>query len=112
MLAKLHAFSLLGIEAIPVEVDVDVSVAAMPKTILVGLPEAAVRESTHRVERAIVESCRVCQARTKSCGCVTKVDASAAHQGALRIHMPSTVPDAQPHTPQMVHAPHRERLDP
>ena len=30
--------------------------AAMPKTVLVGLPEAAVKESTHRVERAIVNS--------------------------------------------------------
>ena len=40
----------------PVEVEVDVSPRAMPKTILVGLPEAAVRESTHRVERAIVNS--------------------------------------------------------
>ena len=39
-----------------VEVEVDVSPRAMPKTILVGLPEAAVRESTHRVERAIVNS--------------------------------------------------------
>ena len=29
---------------------------AMPKTVLVGLPEAAVKESTHRVERAIVNS--------------------------------------------------------
>ena len=28
----------------------------MPKTILVGLPEAAVKESTHRVERAMVNS--------------------------------------------------------
>ena len=56
MLAKLHTFSLLGIEAVPVEVEVDVSVSAAPKTILVGLPEAAVRESTHRVERAIVNS--------------------------------------------------------
>jgi magnesium chelatase family protein len=31
---------------------VDVSPGAIPKTVLVGLPEAAVRESTHRVERA------------------------------------------------------------
>ena len=43
MLAKLHTFSLLGIEAMPVDVEVDVSPAAMPKTILVGLPEAAVQ---------------------------------------------------------------------
>ena len=56
MLAKLKTFSLLGIKAMPVEVEVDVSPRAMPKTILVGLPEAAVRESTHRVERAMVNS--------------------------------------------------------
>jgi magnesium chelatase family protein len=56
VLAKLHTFSLLGIEAHEVEVEVDASPASLPKTILVGLPEAAVRESTHRVERAIVNS--------------------------------------------------------
>jgi len=56
MLSKLHTFSLVGIEALPVEVEVDVSPAALPKTILVGLPEAAVKESTHRVERALVNS--------------------------------------------------------
>ncbi len=56
MLAKLNTFSLLGIDAVPVEVEVDVSGAALPKTILVGLPEAAVRESTQRVERALVNS--------------------------------------------------------
>ena len=56
MLAKLHTFSLLGIDALPVEVEVDVSPRAAPKTILVGLPEAAVKESTHRIERAMVNS--------------------------------------------------------
>lgn len=56
MLAKLRTFSLLGIDALPVEVEVDVSPAGLPKTVLVGLPEAAVKESTHRVERAIVNS--------------------------------------------------------
>ncbi len=56
MLAKLQTLSLLGMEALPVEVEVDVSGAALPKTVLVGLPEAAVKESTHRVERAIVNS--------------------------------------------------------
>ena len=56
MLAKLRTFSLLGIQAMAVEVEVDVSPRAMPKTILVGLPEAAVRESTHRCERAIINS--------------------------------------------------------
>ena len=56
MLAKLNTFSMLGIEALPVEVEVDVSPGALPKTILVGLPEAAVKESLHRVERAMVNS--------------------------------------------------------
>ena len=56
MLAKLHTFSLLGIDAVPVEVEVDVLAGALPKTVLVGLPEAAVKESTHRVERAMVNS--------------------------------------------------------
>lgn len=56
MLARIHTFSLVGIEALPVVAEVDVSGAALPKTILVGLPEAAVRESTHRVERAMVNS--------------------------------------------------------
>ncbi len=56
MLAKLKTFSLVGIDALPVEVEVDVSPAGLPKTILVGLPEQAVKESTHRVERAIVNS--------------------------------------------------------
>ncbi len=56
MLAKLHTFSLLGIQALPVEVEVDVSPGALPKTTLVGLPEAAVKESIQRVERAVVNS--------------------------------------------------------
>jgi magnesium chelatase family protein len=56
MLAKIHTFSLLGIDALPVEVEVDVSPGALPKTILVGLPEAAVKESLHRVDRAIANS--------------------------------------------------------
>lgn len=56
MLAKLHTFSLLGIDALPVEVEVDVSPAALPKTVLVGLPEQAVKESIHRIERALVNS--------------------------------------------------------
>jgi len=52
MLAKLRTFALVGIDAVPVEVEVDAS-AGLPKTILVGLPEPAVRESIHRIERAL-----------------------------------------------------------
>ena len=52
MLAKLNTFALVGIEAVPVEVEVDAS-AGLPKTVLVGLPEMAVKESIHRIERAL-----------------------------------------------------------
>src|SRR5208282_2999241 len=52
MLAKLNTFALLGIDALPVEAEVDVS-PGLPKTVLVGLPEASVRESIHRIERAL-----------------------------------------------------------
>lgn len=56
MLAKLFSYTLLGIDAASVEVEVDVSPASMPKTVLVGLAEAAVKESSYRVERALVNS--------------------------------------------------------
>src|SRR5262245_5148591 len=52
MLAKLNTFALVGIDAMPVEVEVDAS-AGLPKTILVGLAETAVKESIHRIERAL-----------------------------------------------------------
>lgn len=52
MLAKLRSFALVGIDAVPVEVEVDSS-PGQAKIILVGLPELAVRESIHRIERAL-----------------------------------------------------------
>lgn len=56
MLSRLATYTLFGIEARAVEVEVDISPCALPKTILVGLAEAAVKESTHRIERALVNS--------------------------------------------------------
>ena len=55
-LAKLNTFALVGIEALPVEAEVDVAATGLPVTILVGLPEASVRESIHRVERGLLNS--------------------------------------------------------
>jgi magnesium chelatase family protein len=52
MLAKLNTFALAGIDAVPVEVEVDAAAGSV-KTIIVGLPEMAVRESVHRIERAL-----------------------------------------------------------
>src|SRR3954462_2346130 len=52
MLAKLTTYALVGIDALPVEVEVDTA-QGLPKTVLVGLPEMAVKESIHRIERAL-----------------------------------------------------------
>src|SRR5262245_65412145 len=52
MLAKLTSYALSGIDALPVEVEVDAA-HGLPKTILVGLPETSVKESIHRIERAL-----------------------------------------------------------
>ncbi|MBP3959983.1 YifB family Mg chelatase-like AAA ATPase [Gemmata sp. G18] len=54
MLAQLNTFALLGIDAVPVQVEVDTSPSQQPRTVIVGLPEMAVRESIHRIERALV----------------------------------------------------------
>ena len=52
MLAKLTAFALSGIDAVRVDVEVDAA-GGITKTVIVGLPELAVRESVHRIERAL-----------------------------------------------------------
>ncbi|MDR2755859.1 MAG: YifB family Mg chelatase-like AAA ATPase [Planctomycetaceae bacterium] len=56
MLVKIKTFSLLGIDAVPVDVEVDCADMGIPKTILVGLPETVVKESTFRIERALENS--------------------------------------------------------
>ncbi|MEI7922901.1 MAG: YifB family Mg chelatase-like AAA ATPase [Planctomycetota bacterium] len=56
MLSKLQSFTLIGIDAEAVQVEVDIALSPSPMTVLVGLAEASVRESTHRVERAIINS--------------------------------------------------------
>jgi len=53
--AKVYSASLLGLEAAPIEVEVDIS-GGLPKTIIVGLPDAAVQEAKERVKSAIKNS--------------------------------------------------------
>lgn len=55
-LAKLTTFALVGIDALPVEAEVDVAATGLPAIILVGLAETSVKESLHRVERALLNS--------------------------------------------------------
>jgi magnesium chelatase family protein len=55
MLAKVLSFGLCGIEAYPVDIEVDVS-RGLPQLNLVGLPDSAVKESRERVKSAIKNS--------------------------------------------------------
>jgi magnesium chelatase family protein len=53
VLARTTTAALIGIEAVPVLVEVDVSGGGLPGLTLVGLPDATVRESRERVRSAI-----------------------------------------------------------
>jgi magnesium chelatase family protein len=55
MLAKVFSFGLLGIEAYPIEIEVDVS-RGLPAITLVGLADTAIKESKERVKAAIKNS--------------------------------------------------------
>src|SRR6266699_6089771 len=55
MLARLRTAAVFGVEACPVDVEVDVSFG-MPMFTMVGLPDASVRESRDRVRSAIRNS--------------------------------------------------------
>ena len=54
MLARLYSVTLEGIKGIICEVEVDVSRGGFDKPLIVGLPDAAVKESVERVRSAIV----------------------------------------------------------
>jgi magnesium chelatase family protein len=55
MLATARTFALLGVEALAVDAEVDIN-RGLPSFSLVGLPDAAVRESRERVRAAIANS--------------------------------------------------------
>ncbi|HYG59846.1 MAG TPA: magnesium chelatase domain-containing protein, partial [Symbiobacteriaceae bacterium] len=55
MFVRVQSYALEGIDAVPVQVEVDVS-PGLPVFEVVGLPDAAVRESRERV-RAAVRNC-------------------------------------------------------
>ena len=55
MLSKVTSFALSGLEGVPVEVETDVQ-SGLPGYELVGLPDAAVKESRERVRSALKNS--------------------------------------------------------
>ena len=56
MLANLHSVVFQGIEAAPCEVEVDVAKRGFSAVIIVGLPDAAVKDSIERVRTALANS--------------------------------------------------------
>ena len=55
MLAKIRSFGVFGIEAYPIEIEIDVS-RGLPAVSIVGLADTSVRESKERVKSAIKNS--------------------------------------------------------
>jgi len=53
---RVHSFVLQGIDAVRCEIEADLSPAGLPKTTIVGLPDAAVKESAERVRTALLNS--------------------------------------------------------
>jgi len=54
MLARIHSAAMIGIDAVLCEVEVDVGSGGFERSTIVGLPDAAVKESIDRVRSAIV----------------------------------------------------------
>ena len=52
MLSKVFSFTLIGIEAHPIEIEIDIQ-KGLPAVNIVGLPDNAVKESRERVKSAI-----------------------------------------------------------
>ena len=56
MLAKVNSGALIGVEALAVEIEVNTGERGEPRTFIVGLPDAAVKESLNRVSSALSNS--------------------------------------------------------
>ncbi len=56
MLATIGSAALLGIDAVPIQIEVNTGESGVPDLILVGLPDAAVKESEDRVFSALSNS--------------------------------------------------------
>jgi magnesium chelatase family protein len=55
MLAKVYSYGICGLDAYPVTIEVDIS-RGLPATVIVGLPDSAIKESKERVRSAIRNS--------------------------------------------------------
>ncbi|HEX7927831.1 MAG TPA: YifB family Mg chelatase-like AAA ATPase, partial [bacterium] len=56
MIAKTRSATVLGVEAHPIEVEVDVTFGQLPSFTVVGLPDATIKESRERIQAALGNS--------------------------------------------------------
>lgn len=56
MLAKIYSGSVVGLEAVPITVEVDIASQGLPSFTIVGLPDKAVEEAKERVRSALKNS--------------------------------------------------------
>lgn len=56
MLARIESSAIIGLDAVPVEVEVDIASQGLPSFTIVGLPDKAVEEAKERVRSAIRNS--------------------------------------------------------
>jgi len=56
MLARVFSGAAVGLESVPVEVEVDIAASGLPSFTIVGLPDKAIEESKERVRSAIKNS--------------------------------------------------------
>lgn len=56
MLAKVNSSAVVGLDAVPVEVEVDIASQGLPSFTIVGLPDKAVEEAKERVRSALKNS--------------------------------------------------------
>ena len=56
MLAKVNSFAVVGLDAVPVEVEVDIASQGLPSFTIVGLSDKAVEEAKERARSAIKNS--------------------------------------------------------
>ncbi len=56
MLVKIQSIANVGLETVPVDVEVDISSVGLPNFTIVGLPSKAVEEARERVKTAIINS--------------------------------------------------------
>ena len=56
MLAKVLSAAVVGLDAVPVEVEIDLAAQGLPSFTIVGLPDKAVEEAKERVRSAIRNS--------------------------------------------------------